>query len=135
LRSDTSVIWSREENIDYKKNKLTTCFLNVPLIFEFQTHKFDQEGEMNKNFHFGVGGTFGYRIGSHTKQVYEINGKTYKPKVYDQFHLSPFRYGLTARVGWGFINLFANYSLSNLFEKNEGPEMYPLMVGVSIVNW
>ena len=135
LRSDTSVIWSREENIDFKKNKLTACYLNVPLIFEFQTHKFDQEGEMNKNFHFGVGGTFGYRIGSHTKQVYEISGKTYKPKVYDQFHLSPFRYGLTARVGWGFINLFANYSLSTLFEKNEGPEMYPLMVGVSIVNW
>ncbi|OIP04441.1 MAG: hypothetical protein AUJ97_02720 [Bacteroidetes bacterium CG2_30_32_10] len=135
LRSDSSVIWANENNIDFKKNKLTSCFLNVPLIFEFQTHRFDKEGEMNKNFHIGVGGTIGYRIGSHTKQVYEINGKTYKPKVYDQFHLSPFRYGLTARVGWGFINLFANYSLSTLFEKNEGPEMYPLMVGVSIVNW
>ncbi len=129
LRTDTTVIWYRQDSIDFKKNKLTTCFLNVPLIFEFQTHKF------NQNFHFGVGGTFGYRIGSHTKQVYSINGKTSKPKVYNDFHLNPFRYGLTARIGWGHINLFANYSLSTLFEKNEGPELYPLMVGISLVNW
>jgi len=129
LRSDTSVIWYRQDSIDFKKNKLTTCFLNVPLIFEFQTHKY------NNNFHFGIGGTFGYLIGSHTKQVYEINNKTYKPKVYDDFHLNPFRYGLTARVGWGHINLFANYSLSALFAKNEGPELYPLMIGISVANW
>jgi len=129
LRNDTSVIWYRPEEIDFKKNKLTLFYINVPLIFEVQTHKF------NNNFHFGVGGMFGYRLGTHTKQVYKINDNLFKPKVYDDFHLSPFRYGLTARIGWSFINLFANYSLSTFFESKEGPELYPLMIGVRLVNW
>jgi hypothetical protein len=129
LISDTTVIWYRPDSIKYLKNKLTTCYLNIPVIFEFQTHKF------NQNFHFGVGGIFGIKLGAHTKQVYEINDRTYKPKDYDDFHLSPFRYGLTARIGWGPVNLFANYSLSTLFAKNEGPELYPIMFGISLVNW
>lgn len=112
------------------KNRLSASYLHLPVILEFQTH-----GRAYQRFHIGGGAIFGARLGTHTKQVYEVNGKKKKDKVYDDFHLSPFKADLTARIGWGKINLFANYSLVPLFRENKGPEVYPFTVGLSLTSW
>jgi hypothetical protein len=78
-----------------------------------------------------VGGYGGLRIGSHTKQVYEVNGNEFKEKKREDYHLSPFSYGLTARVGYNNLGVFVDYSLSSLFEDNQGPELNPWSAGIS----
>jgi hypothetical protein len=116
------------DTIDFKKNNLFASYLNVPLLFEFQV---PVSGDHDA-IHFTFGAIAGIRIGAHTKQVYFDGSKKVKDKVNDDFHLSTFRYGVTARIGYEDIHLFANYSLSSLFEQGEGPELYPITVGLSL---
>ena len=49
--------------------------------------------------------------------------------------MNTFRYGLTARVGLGFIRFYANYDLVPLFQKDRGPELYPVSVGITILSF
>ena len=41
----------------------------------------------------------------------------------------------TARIGWGWVNVFATYSLTTLFKTDRGPELYPFSVGLTISDW
>ncbi len=118
------------DSIDYSKNKLTASYVTLPLLLEFNSSEYEK-----KSFHVGAGIIFGYRIGSHTKQVYEENGKTRKTKLYDDFNLDPFRYDATLRVGFRGYTVFASYGLNRLFKKNEGPELHPFTFGLTLLNW
>jgi putative autotransporter adhesin-like protein/outer membrane protein with beta-barrel domain len=118
------------DSIDYSKNKLTASYATLPLLLEVNSNEYEK-----KSFHAGVGIIFGYRIGSHTKQVYEENDKTRKVKLYDDFNLDPFRYDATLRVGFRGYTIFASYGLNRLFKKNEGPELHPFTFGLTLLNW
>lgn len=110
----------------YVKSKLTASYLVVPVILEFQTNPYHN----TNSFHISAGVIGGIRLGSHSKQVYEDNGSTNKPKEYDSFYLQPFRLDATARIGWGPVNIYANYSIMEMFRKGKGPELYPFTVGL-----
>ncbi len=115
---------------DWAKSKLVVSYLTIPLLFEYQTNRY-----MRKNsFHVTAGAMFGWRWGSHTKMLYFDNGR-HKPKQWDSFHLNPFRYDAMLRIGWGFINLYANYSMNTLFKKDRGPELYPFAIGITLIGW
>lgn len=120
-----------EEGNKYRKSKLTLLYLNLPLIMEFQT---GSPGSRNQ-FHIAGGVIAGLRLRSHTKQVYTVDGKKNKDKNYDDFHLRPFRFDATARIGWGKVNLFATYALTSMFRDDKGPELYPFTVGIRILHW
>ncbi len=110
----------------YIKSKLTASYITVPLLLEFQTNS----KHKSNSFHLSAGVIGGVRLGSHTKQVYTVNGSgEYKPKVKDNFFLQPFKADATARIGWGPINLYATYSLIEMFNPGQGPELYPFTVG------
>lgn len=116
---------------NYTKSKLTASYLALPLIFEYQFRdKKDKEV-----FHVGVGGYGAVKLGSKTKNVYLENDRKTKVKDHNDFKINPFKYGLTARLGWRQVNFFANYNLSTIFEKNKGPETYPFEVGLTLVGW
>ncbi len=135
LKSDTSIIWGFSGNDEnptrkYKKSKLSVTYLTVPLLLEYQTNR----NFRNNSFHITGGIVLGTRLSSHSKQVYKDDGKR-KDKNRDDFHIQPFRYDLTARIGWGIINLFGTYSLNTLFNNNEGPEINPFSIGITLCNW
>jgi hypothetical protein len=77
-----------------------------------------------------VGVIGGVRLGSHTKNVYSSNGGNHKPKSYDDFDLQPFKLDATARIGWGPLNIYANYSLIEMFRNDRSPELYPFTIGL-----
>jgi hypothetical protein len=54
-------------------------------------------------------------------------------KFKDVPNIEKLRYGVTARVGWKFINLMGFYSLTDLFTKDKGPEIYPISIGISLM--
>ncbi|MCX6294527.1 MAG: DUF2807 domain-containing protein [Bacteroidetes bacterium] len=128
LNGDTTYLAARTDStIDYKKNKLNVCYIKIPLMLEFNTSK-----NANKNFHIAVGAELAYRIGSVTKQKYEINNVEYELKHKDDYNLEPFRYSAVARIGYNNVTLFADYGLNRLFKKDKGPQVYPFTVGVTI---
>ena len=117
------------DSIKFSKNKLKVAYIKAPLLLELNTNSENPD----KSFHIAGGIEFAYKIGSKTKQVYEINGYEVRSKFKDDYHLADIKYSSVVRVGYGdYFTLFANYGLSQLFEKNKGTEVFPLTTGISI---
>ena len=117
------------DSIKFIKNKLKAVYLKVPLLLELNTNSKNPD----KSFHIAGGIEVAYKIGSKTKQKYEINGYEFKVTQRDDYHLASFKYSTVLRVGYGeYFTVFANYSLSQLFEKNKGPQVFPFTAGISI---
>lgn len=126
---DGEIVGVEETEYEFKKNKLNAAYITVPLIFELQIpikkHK----------IYFGGGVTGGVRAWSKQKQKYIADGRKDKYKKVDDFYLSSFRYGLTARIGYGNLGFFVNYSMVPLFQGDRGPEMYPITMGIHLIDF
>ena len=129
LVNDENSISSITDSVhDFSKNKLTTSHLMVPLLLEFQI----PTNSKDKAIHLNAGIFGSLKLGSHTKQIFEDNNKKYKEKVHEDFHLSPFTYGYQASIGYGSLSIFGKYTATSLFENGEGPELYPITIGIII---
>ena len=115
-------------DIDFDKNVLSSWYLNLPLMAEIQL---PVTGEHNR-IHIAGGVIGGMRLCSRQVQKYTIDGEKQKDKVKGDFNLRNFRYGFTARVGYGDFAFFANYYPQPLFEDGFGPDIYPVTVGIHI---
>lgn len=113
---------------NYKKSKLVATYLTLPLMLEFQTNP---DNDIN-SFHIAAGVVGGWRIGTHTKTVYNGDNKN---KEREDFYLNPFRGDAMVTVGWGKLNLYASYSLIPLFKDEKGPELYPFNIGIHLINF
>lgn len=114
----------------YTKNKLHATYLEVPLMLEFNT-----SADHYKSFHIAVGMIGGWKIGSNIKTHYEQEGENIRNKVRGHYNLNPFKYAAALRMGYGRFTMFATYSLSTLFERGRGPEVYPFQVGINLVQF
>ena len=120
--------------VTYAKSKLNTFYLTVPLIFEVQF------GPKKKGF-ISIGVIGDLKLCSNTKVKYYTGGSKQKEKVKSDFNLSPLRYHLTARAGYKFVKIFANYSMVPMFKEGMGPELYPVTVAsfdyqaIEILDW
>jgi hypothetical protein len=119
----------KKQPINWKNNKFTQVYLDIPLEFRYRLK--------NNAFKVYLGGKVGLMLSNHTK----YNGDDYtenyptgniRIKEYKIPNVQKFRYGLTARIGWKWIQVYGYYSLSKLFIKDKGPEMYPISVGLTI---
>lgn len=119
-----------DTNLTYSKNRFKTWFINAPLLFEINT------GDNPKRaFHISTGAILGYNLQTKMKYKYNLNGEDKKEKDRDEFNTNPFRVSLTTRVGYGWFNVFATYSLTPLFESGKGPELYPFTIGVTLLGF
>ncbi|MCK5820910.1 MAG: outer membrane beta-barrel protein [Bacteroidales bacterium] len=111
-------------NLD--NNRLSTTYINLPLMAEVQIPVYGE----NKRVILSGGVIGGLRIGSRQVQKFINNGEKEKIKTKDTFNLRDFRYGFTARVGYGDVALFANYYPQTMFNDGMGPDIYPITVGI-----
>jgi hypothetical protein len=154
LSMDSSaLIGYLDEDINIRKSKLSAMYLALPLLFEFQTAPcYRKDG-----FHINVGMLVSARLSSHTKKYYdELNTEfsitKYNPETdqyevmftavspndpkehhYGDWFLQPFKFEATARIGWNFLNFWANYSLNTMFREGKGPELYPWSAGITLL--
>lgn len=128
--SFTKAIVDTSTNISYLKSKLTTSYLTAPVMFQVYTSK-----NIKKAFHFGGGAMLGLKIGSHSKRKIEVDNEIVKIKDHDDFNLNPFRLGFRVVVGYGKLNLFADYYASTLFKTNKGPVLFPVNAGITLVGF
>ncbi|MBK7028794.1 MAG: DUF2807 domain-containing protein [Bacteroidales bacterium] len=131
LKGDNKLILERAtgEDITFEKSKLVNTYLTLPLMLEVQTNR----NSKANSFHLSGGLVGGWRIGTHTKYVYD-DGSRQKDKDRKDFYMNPFKLDAIAKIGWGVLNLYATYSLTPMFQKNKGPELYPFAIGISLTD-
>ena len=119
------------ENLDYAKNKFNITYIDIPIEVRIRSNP----NHDRKSYKIFLGFKGGYMLANHTKYIGELPAEpevTKKIKEYNIKYILPYRYGLSARIGFGRFSASAFYSLTGLFEENKGPEMYPLSLGLGI---
>jgi len=108
------------EDYEYQKNKHVATYLELPIELRVIT-------KGRSPFKFAAGFRLGYLFADHNK-IIDTEGKR---KFYDFENVTKFRYGLSARVGFGKIQLTGFYSLVPFIEEGKGSEVIPISVGLS----
>lgn len=98
-----------DETITFSKNRFSSTYVHLPLNFEFRT----KENDNGKRFRFVIGPEVAFLLNGKTKQISQERGKV---KVSDNYHFTPFRYGATARVGYGGLGFFVKYNATDMFD-------------------
>ncbi len=128
IQANADSTWGVVDSLtQYNKNQLRATYLNVPLLININTSKYE-----NKNFHIAAGVIGGVRLSSKTVQKFDVDGKQSKRKYKGVYNLNPFQAIATARVGYKDVGVFANYNLLSLFESGATEEVFPLTMGISL---
>lgn len=118
---------------NYKKFKISTAFLEVPLELRFTSNP-----EMpNKTFKAAIGIKAGTLLNAHTKGkvLRDANDKVlnnYTVKETTKNYFNTTRLAGTARVGYGNFTLFGAYSFTGIFKDGVAADMKTLQVGLTI---
>ncbi|MBE0648523.1 MAG: outer membrane beta-barrel protein [Bacteroidales bacterium] len=144
-----NTIDDKGKTVGMKVNKLFVSYITIPLLFEYQTNA----GHRMNSFHITAGVIGGLRLQTYQKQrlyqwqdtyfLSDAKGNKvasfYADKAlirnHDPYHMNPFKLDATVRVGWSYLNLFATYSLTPMYQKNKGPVLYPWTVGITLLGW
>ncbi|MBS7564162.1 outer membrane beta-barrel protein [Mucilaginibacter sp. Bleaf8] len=111
ILEDQPVLTYRQDDIIYSKNRFTSSYLRIPLTFDWRS----AENNNGKRFHLAGGPDIGILLNGRVKQKSDENGKE---KFNDDFHFAKVRYGVFARVGYGFTGLFAKYYFNDMFDNS-----------------
>ncbi len=125
-RIDSVAFQPKEINANVSKNKLTTGYLMLPMNFQFSS-----SAKSSHAFKLSAGFRVGYRIDAHTKQV--VNNK--KEKDRDDYNLNSLKYGLSASIGYSWLNLYADYDMSTMFREGVQPLLTPFQVGIVLAGF
>ena len=99
----------------FKKSKLSTFSLDVPVLFEFRPAR---------RLSITAGGYVGMTLGDHTKVKFR------KDKDKGDFGMNFLNAGLIVRLQYRNIGIFADYSLTPLFKDEVGPKTQPFTIGI-----
>jgi len=125
ILEDTIPFTVEDDGVDYKKNKLKTTFLEVPLMLTISPGK-------KKSFYIS-GGVYGGVLLGAKQKLKDDNGN--KTRIKDDFNLNKFRYGAIGRIGFGPFALYGQIALTDLFKEGQGPTLTPFNVGISILDF
>ena len=123
-------------DVHFIKSKLSATYINASLIpvLDFGNHSRRRrmwDSHSDGGFRFGIGPYVGYRISSKSKLVYEEDdGDREKEKNHDNLYLNNLRYGFRLQWGVGSTDLFVNYDMNELFEKDKGPKLNAISFGL-----
>ncbi|HMC96351.1 MAG TPA: hypothetical protein VKG92_01745, partial [Flavobacteriales bacterium] len=148
------------ETPELRKNKLRQTGLRLPVMLEFNTkrarmptaeevlaaakdttlvikngkHKaFDLNNR--GNFHIAMGVVGSWYFDTMYKQKYEWDGDPQKDRSSGDYNMLPYRVAASVRIGYGSLNLFAEYGLTSFFQDGKGPELTPLNIGLTIIGF
>ncbi|MBI3883326.1 MAG: outer membrane beta-barrel protein, partial [Sphingobacteriales bacterium] len=115
----------------FKKYKLATTYLEVPLELRYTAHP---EKE-NKSWKFAAGIKVGFLLNAHTKgktlQYQNGSSNNFVEKINTNRFFNTTRVSGTARIGYGHYSLFGSYSLTT-FLKNDNADIRPYQIGITL---
>jgi hypothetical protein len=132
-----------------RKNKLRQTGLRVPLMFEFNTKRapvpttreevaaLDKSGGYSRagNFHLAAGLVGSWFFDTLYKQKYYQGGEQVRHQMKAGYNLLPYRVAARVQVGYGALDLFAEYALTSMFQKDAAPTLSPLNVGLTLIGF
>lgn len=126
--NDSTYLVAINDSISVKRSKLTLPYLELPVEFYFKS---------KVKVVAAVGFKIAYGLPAHTKYVGEDyntgNGDEYRVKFREIHNVQRFSFGPTLRIGYQWIHVYGYYSLSKIFTKDKGPDMYPISVGLVLL--
>ena len=116
----------------FKKYKLTTAYLEIPLELRFTLHP---EKE-SKSFKAAVGVKVGTLLNVHTKgkNLLDKNNaalNSYTAKETGKGFFNSTRLAATARIGYGNFSLFGSYQFNNIFKDGVASDVKLIQVGLN----
>ncbi|HMK03920.1 MAG TPA: outer membrane beta-barrel protein [Ferruginibacter sp.] len=117
----------------FKKYKLTTAFLEIPLELRFTANP---EKE-SKSIKAAIGVKVGTLLNVHTKgkTLLDKNGRqvnSYTAKETGKGYFNSTRLVATARVGYGNFSLVGSYQLNNIFKDGVAADMKLFQIGLNL---
>ncbi len=116
----------------FKKYKLTTAFLEIPLELRYTFHP---EKE-SKSVKAAIGVKVGTLLSVHTKgkNLLDKNGaavNSYTAKETGKGFFNSTRLAATARVGYGNFSLFGSYQFNNIFKDGVAADVKLIQIGLN----
>jgi Outer membrane protein beta-barrel domain len=118
---------------NYKKYKLATAYLEIPLELRFTADPTNP----NKSIKGAIGVKVGTLLNAHTKGKTlqntagtKINALTVKENSKNYFNGT--RIAATARVGYGVFSLYGSYGLTSLFKDGVTADTKLIQIGLTI---
>ncbi len=118
------------DGIKVDKAKISLNYLGVPVEFRYFVRT------LPKTLRVHLGFKTSYLVNAYNKyEGKDIAGNDYDVKFreYKLDNIQKFVYGVTARLGYGAINVFGYMPLNNIFYDNTAEDMYPISVGISLI--
>jgi hypothetical protein len=124
---------SSDSTDHFKKYKLTTAYLEVPVELRF----IDNPLKNNKSLKAAIGLKVGTLLNVHTKGKTLQNkaGSTvnnYTSKESDKHFFNSTRIAVTGRIGYGNFSLFGSYQINALLKDGVGPQLKPYQIGICL---
>lgn len=137
------------DNPQLRKNKLRQTGLRAPLMFEYNSKRatvpttreevaaLDKIGGFSRkgNFHIAAGLVGSWLFDTMYKQKYYQGGEQIKYRMKASYNLLPYRVAARAQIGYGGLNLFAEYALTPMFEERTAPTLNALNVGLTLIGF
>lgn len=128
LSTNFAPIADFKDDEDYKRHKLTTNYLDIPVELRW----YSKANAKDMHWRVALGMKLGMKLTATSKEVRKVNGYFKKIKTKGYTDVNILRAGPTLRVGYGAFNLYGFYSLTNLFKKDQGPDMNAFSIGLAI---
>jgi hypothetical protein len=135
IKSKTATLPFRAvDSVDhFKKYKLTTAYLEIPLELRFT---FDPENE-SKSIKAALGVKVGTLLNVHNKGkiLLDKNGaslNSYTAKETGKGFFNSTRLAATARIGYGNFSVFGSYQLNNIFKDGVAADMKLFQIGLNL---
>lgn len=131
-RTNTLPFTNADSINHFKKYKLTTAFLELPVELRFTLHP-EKEA---KSIKAAIGFKAGTMLSVHTKgknlvdkDGASVNSFTSKESAKGFFNTT--RLAATVRIGYGNFCLFGSYQVNNILKDGVGPEMKLMQIGLN----
>ncbi len=125
IKADTIVFTPIPDSNDYKKSKLGVTYLDFPLEFRLKT---------NNKIRASIGVKLSYVIDAKTKfKGDNENGYQIVQKQKQVSNIDRFQFGPQVRIGYSWFHVVCYYSVTQLFEKERGPDVYPISLGITFM--
>jgi hypothetical protein len=117
----------------FKKYKLATSYLEIPLEFRFTS----DPKNPNKSVKAALGVKIGTLVNAHTKgkNLVDKNNQvlnSYIDKINSKRFINGTRFTATARIGYGIFSLFGTYQLNKVLKDGAGPDMKLYQIGITL---
>lgn len=122
---DMSGLKYTADAINYSKNRFSSSYLRIPVMFDFRS----KDNDNGTRWHYVFGPELGVLLGGKIKQISDDNGKQ---KQYNDYHFTKFRYGAVVRVGHGGFGLFGKYYFNDMFNTVAQKGLKNVSVGFTV---